>query len=65
MERLGSKFPAGTEMKIVVSATYIGGVLANAKGDVMNKNTQHRIQTACFLAKALYQNFKGAACSFF
>ena len=57
------KFPDGTDMKCVNNATYLGGILANAKGNAADIDIQNRIQQACVTSKALYPFFKKAACS--
>ena len=57
------KFPDGSDMKCVTNATYLGGILANAKGNAADIDIQNRIQIACITAKALYPFFKKAACS--
>ena len=48
------KFPDGTDMKCVTNATYLGGILANSKGNAMDMDIQNRIQVACVTTKALY-----------
>ena len=57
------KFPDGTDMECVNNATYLGGIIANAKGNAAQIDIRNRIQQACTTAKALYPFFKKAACS--
>lgn len=57
------KFPDGSDMKRVDNATYLGGIIANAKGNAAQIDIRNRIQQACTTAKALYPFFKKATCS--